>query len=84
MGYLAIGPCWSCRRPFEFNPELVPSVPIDPETGQPPDVDPRPGGYERAVRQPLCRECVDLINRQRRQRGGPEMEILPGAYEALE
>lgn len=77
---LAVGPCWSCKRTFSFNPARVPSIPIDPQTGKPPDIDPEPGGYERAEREPICEACMTLMNARRRERGLPEMPILPGAY----
>jgi len=55
-------------------------MPIDPETRLPPDIDPKPGGYERAVKQPLCERCITLANRWREARGEPTYPVLPGAY----
>lgn len=34
--------------------------------------------------EPVCRECVEAHNRARRERGLPEFQIPPGAYEAAE
>jgi len=81
-GFLAFGPCWLCSRGFTFAPDLVPSVPIDPETHLPPDVghtDP-----QRAVRKPLCEECVVEVNEVRVRNGQAEVEVLPGAYAVQE
>lgn len=78
---LAFGECWSCKRGFYFNPARVPSIPIDPQTKKPPDIDPEPGGYERARREPICADCMTIRNARRRERGLPEIPILPGAYE---
>ena len=81
--YIGFGRCWSCRRQFTFDPELVPSVPIDPVTGLPPDVDeqirqvePVQLAIERAVKQPLCRNCVELVNAVRVEK----IYVPPGAY----
>jgi hypothetical protein len=83
-GMVAFGACFACGRLFLFNPELVPSVPVDPQTGAPPDVDPKPGGYQRAVRQPICGACVLRINARRRELGQAIIEVLPGAYDMSE
>jgi hypothetical protein len=32
-------------------------------------------------REPVCRDCMDRINSNRRDRGLPEFPILPGAYD---
>lgn len=82
MGYeIVLGTCWSCQRPFTFNPDLVPSIPVDPVKNLPPDLG---GDVSRAVKQPICEHCVNRANLARRQNGMPEIEILPGAYEAVE
>jgi len=76
---IAFGPCWSCRRPFTFDAELVPSVPIDPATQTPADV----GEHEpdaSFVRQPICRDCVGRANANRLADGRELIHILPGAY----
>lgn len=60
---VAVGACWSCGQPFGFDPDAVPSIPIDPDTNLPPDIgDTDP---ERAVKQPICPVCIDEANRQR-------------------
>jgi hypothetical protein len=81
---VALTGCLICGRIFDFNPAKVPSIPIDPETMKPPDVDPQPGGYERAVRQPLCESCVKYVNLRRAERGQTLIEVLPGAYDAAD
>lgn len=64
-GYMwAIGPCWSCRRIFGFDPDLVPSL-IPPG---------------RTEKEAICRTCMDRANAIRASRGEPPHEILPGAY----
>ena len=80
----ASGRCWSCRAFFTFDPDLVPSLPIDPKTNAPLDVDPAPDGLEaaraRAVKQPLCERCVAAANAARAERGAELIHVLPGAY----
>jgi hypothetical protein len=31
--------------------------------------------------EPICRDCLELVNQRRRQLGEPEWIALPGAYE---
>jgi hypothetical protein len=76
----ALGPCFACKQLFGFDPDTVPSVLIDPQTGKPPDVDPAPGGRERARREPLCPNCVAEINPQRAERGLPPLVPGPGHH----
>lgn len=90
-GYVVFGTCWTCGKSFTFNPELVPSIFIDPMTSLPPDVDehskpqePDAEAIERAVRQPLCAECVERSNVERVEQGQEPIPILPGAYEWAE
>jgi hypothetical protein len=82
--WFVMAPCWSCQRFFRFHPELVPSLPIDPLTGKPLDIDPAPDGLAaaraRAVRMPICRACLDKSNAIRRREGREEIEVLSGAY----
>lgn len=73
-GYFATGPCCLCRVVFVFNPELVPSIPVDGEGRVTPD----------GVKRPLCRECVDKINAFRESQGERPVAILAGAYEPSE
>lgn len=73
-GVIAFGwPCFMCGRPFSFHPDLVPSILIDPVTGQSPETG---GDPDRALREPLCRPCVDKINAAK----PGHIRVLPGAY----
>lgn len=36
------------------------------------------------VREPICRGCVELANPVRKEKGLPEIQILPGAYDAAD
>ena len=73
---LAFGPCVVHGGVFGFDPDLVPTVLIDPETNRPPDVgpdslpcEPAPGSAERAVGRPLCPACARALNRELQGRG---------------
>lgn len=82
MGFVwALGRCWSCGALFGFDPDRVPSVPIDPATNTPPDMG---GDAARAVRQPVCAACIERANDKRRASGEPLIMVLPGAYEPRE
>lgn len=76
-----ISPCFGCKRIFSYNPHRVPSIPIDPVTGLPPDMG---GNPERAERQPICLSCVTYANWQRRKAGKEEIPVHSDAYEATE
>ena len=79
-GYLILyGACWSCGRLFTSDPDLVPSLPVDPVTNTPADVGAHADDAEY-VKQPICRTCVERSNEQRRAAGRPLIDILPGAY----
>jgi hypothetical protein len=72
---------------FAFDPDLVPSIPVDPFTQLPPDVavarDPAldfDRVRERAINRPVCRTCVDRSNAIRRADGRELIHVLPGAY----
>lgn len=65
---LVTGHCVRCKAPFSFDPERVPSIPIDPENGLPPDLG---GDPSRAVREPVCPSCCKAVNPERRRRGQP-------------
>lgn len=69
---VARGACWACKAVFSFDPDTVPSVPIDPQTGLPPDVGGTPP--ERAIRQPLCENCVAQLVTWRAEAGKPVWE----------
>jgi hypothetical protein len=86
---IAYGACFACGRMFTFNPNWVPSVPIDPQTRRPPDVgadglhcEPDRAAVARAVREPLCESCVELWNAARVRRGEQPISVHPRAYEA--
>lgn len=67
----ALGTCFTCKQPFEFDPETVPSVLIDPGTGVPPDIgntDP-----QDAVKLPICPPCVTYIHVKRKAAGKTTM-----------
>ncbi len=68
---IASAPCGLCGTPFIFDPITVPSILIDPQTLRPPDVGPRPGGWGRAQREPVCPRCVDKFNTERERQGLP-------------
>jgi hypothetical protein len=74
---IAMGPCWSCGTLFTFDPDLVPSLPIDPETSRPPDLG---GDPARAISQPICQDCIAKANANRSQAGRPLIHIPEGAY----
>ncbi len=57
--FAAFGPCFSCGVPFYFDPDKVPSVPVDPATGLPPDLG---GDPQRATRRPVCVSCRRRAN----------------------
>lgn len=71
-----LGHCWSCGRPFTFNPNHVPSIPVLPDGSI--------GGGLGATREPLCRTCVEQANRYREAKGASLWEIHPEAYEPTE
>lgn len=66
------GPCYGCGQVFGFNPDLVPSIRIDADTGEV-----APTG----VRQPVCGMCVARANPARAANGVPPIVVAPGAYE---
>jgi len=72
--YIATGQCLVCRAVFNFNPHLVPSIPIG-TTGRP-----DPDGK----RQPLCRTCAEGINEARERMGLELFAITDEAYEPTE
>jgi hypothetical protein len=89
-GYIASGRCLLCERVFPFNPTLVPSVFVDPVSKRPPDVGeggerrtPSADELARAVRLPLCPDCVVVVNFARKSHGMEPTAVLPGAYEPV-
>jgi hypothetical protein len=90
-GYFVVGRCHACGRVFSFHPHRVPSVPIDPVTALPLDVDEHgktkpidPVARARAVRQPICEDCIELVNERRVARGDEPIRVLAGAYDMVE
>lgn len=68
--FLALGRCFTCDKAFDFDPESVTTVLIDPVTNRPPDVgpdaeriDPDPIAVDRAVPKLVCPECVIEIRK---------------------
>lgn len=70
-------PCFACKRPFLFHPDLVPSIPIDPTNGLPADMGGDPAKVER---EPICRSCVQEANANRLAAGRELIVVAPGAY----
>lgn len=64
--FLALAPCIVCAVPFSFDPDTVPSMPIDPVTGKPPDLG---GDPARATNQPICPACIKIVDPIREARG---------------
>lgn len=50
----AVGSCYGCSRRFRFDPDRVPSVYVDPDTGLPPEADADPTSLQRRVICPTC------------------------------
>lgn len=78
--FIGMGPCYGCGRIFKFNPETVPSIPIDPITRVSPDQSDPPTPIERAVKQPLCEPCIEFVNAKRAEKGMKPWPVLRGAY----
>ena len=76
---VAMAPCYACGVVFSFDPYLVPSIPIDPETGTPADVGEHREGATY-TRRPVCRYCIGRANANRRAEGRPEILVTPNAY----
>jgi hypothetical protein len=73
---VALGPCCTCGQFFEFDPDKVPSVSVDPVTNRPPDVDAAglpctaaPEALARVRQQPYCPSCARLMNGMLREQG---------------
>jgi hypothetical protein len=74
VSYFATGPCCLCGDVFSFNPELVPSIPVDEDGRITPE----------GVKRPICAECVGLINGLRTEFAQPLIRVAPGAYGVAE
>lgn len=73
-GYFATRPCCMCNTLFVFNPDKVPSIPVDAEGNVNPD----------GVKRPICEECMNKINTFRASMGEEPIYVFPGAYQAAE
>jgi hypothetical protein len=69
--------CYGCGQMFSFDPDRVASVWVDPVTRRPPDVDEHGhrqpvdrAALDRAVRAPICPECIALVHTLRADGGG--------------
>lgn len=78
--YVGLDTCFIHGGLFEFDPDSVVTVWIDPETGRPPDVDADGGtiaadplAVERCVQRPICGPCIARVNEGRRAQGLPEV-----------
>lgn len=75
MGYMIVySNCYGCGRPFGYNPDRVPSIPIleDGSVGV--------GGE----RMPVCPTCIAYANARREVSGLPLWHVHPDAYEPTE
>ena len=66
MGYaFCTSECFGCHRIFSYNPLRVPSF-HDPRSG---------------TREPICLQCVEMVNPDRIKRGLKPIVPLPEAYD---
>jgi hypothetical protein len=75
-GFVALSECWVHKGIFEFDPDTVLTILIDPRTRLPTDVDADgnkitqdPAAIERSVQQPICPRCVALLDAEAVRRG---------------
>lgn len=78
----ALGPCWSCKKVFLFDPVNVTSVSVCHECEHPSDMHTvdctrRP---DAVYQEPLCLDCARLVNEARAKRGDPPVRIFLDAY----
>lgn len=76
-----MGPCFVGGETFAFDPDTVPSILVDPQTGRPADVDAEGNQIElteevraRSVREPYCPACAKRLNADPRRRGMPKFD----------
>lgn len=77
-GYIAHGRCYACDKPFSFNPQLVPSVPLrsDGKLAE--------HAREIAHAAPLCRPCATALNEERGRQRKTTWNITDAAYAPAE
>jgi hypothetical protein len=89
---LALAPCLGCGLPFQFDPDVVPSIRVmrDPDgsivtnpdgSAKQPETD---AEQERAVREPICPACCAVANVERRRRGLPPIPTADTTERAWE
>jgi hypothetical protein len=80
---IGLGPCYLHGGLFEFDPDTVVTVLVDPQTGRPPDVGESgepctvdPAAEARAVQRPICDPCVETkVNPALRDAGRPGWKL---------
>ncbi|MGW0807581.1 hypothetical protein [Nonomuraea sp. NPDC002799] len=77
-GETMTGRCCSCKRTFTYDPKLVETLLIDPETGLPPGMSAlgtlrpaRPEAVSRSADQPICPDCLERARRFSEAAGNP-------------
>lgn len=76
--YFVVGPCWSCKRLTSFDPQRVPSMPLNAH-GEP------ARSHQEAVRkEPLCPDCVRIANERRKLLGLELWPDDPSIWEPVE
>jgi hypothetical protein len=73
--YFVSAPCCFCGQLFGFDPERVPSIPVDTATGK---VTPE------GTKLPVCGDCMAKVNRLRAAHELEPIPVLDGAYEVKE
>ena len=77
MGYaMIVFECITCGTPTTGNPHKVPSIRISRENGTV-RLD------ENGTREPVCRNCAEIINANRVSEGLNPIPIQKDAYEAI-
>lgn len=77
---VATGPCWSCGRPFTLTPTWSHRSRSIPRRICRLTWEPKAGGYDRSVSQPICRSCVLMASRRRVAEGKSTSRRPAGAY----
>lgn len=74
MGYVTLmAPCFFCGKIFGSNPHKVPSVKV--RNGVP---------DANGIREPVCKACVERLNKKLAAEGRPGWTVTADAYEAIE